>query len=212
MLLTIATITTVFIWMLWQCEWLSCKSLLAVPESVRVLKHKAIPTSNRLPVKELKLYLKKLLQTELELDGIKSKPKNITIGYGVFNAKLIKELVGLIPDDALIEFKSYPYKPAYKDYQADGGYIPYSLTPAKLECIWENGSKAHWTLNSGYGVSYWAMDDNCPVGDDWTPEKRKAYGIKPPKIAKVYCLPYSDENPRPANGISLLDVELPLFK
>lgn len=212
MIVTIIIISLAFVWLGYESDWLRVELPIGVISQDKPLA-KTIIANGNLPAKELKQYLRKILRTDLELGGLKSRPKALRIGYGVYDVRTIKELVNLIPDDADLHFESYPYKPAYKEYMPDGSFIPHNQTPARLVCEWQNGSKNKWTLNSGFHVWYYAVDDRCPAGDDWTPEKRKAYGIRQPKIATVSSLHnYQDGQPEPTNGISLLAEDLPIFE
>ena len=169
MIATLIIIVLAFGWLLYETDFLRIRLESTDYQRSKALQSKSegikTESNNNLPIldsgtHEINGFPKKaqsILNTELDFDGIKTKPKAVKIGYGIFNAKIIKELINLIPQDAEVQFKSYPYEPAYREY-TDDGYIPHSETPAKLECIWVNGSKARWTLNSGYSVSYYEAE------------------------------------------------------
>ena len=188
MIALIIWLVILFTWLLYETDFMRVRLLVGIEPKPESQEQSILIQS--LTVYYLKHLTKEARRQEVEIEpNIKGKVKALRIGYGVYNAKLISDLVNLMPEDK-ITLKSYPSKPTYKEYTGDGSYIPHNPEPAILEYI---NHRESWRLLSGYKVNLYSY---C----EWSKRIKTCYSSDRRELINEW-----------PNDKDLLAVELPIF-
>ncbi len=107
------------------------------------------------------------------------KPQTAKVMDGLYNFKLLRDLVRLIPDESTILFKSHPGQPTKYSHRR---------IPPELVCSWSNHSESgKWTLIAGYNVGIYSltkegkglhMTSASPITGDPMPDLQAVLGVE----------------------------------